>query len=182
MGEPPGQGSGTLHPSYTNPTSPPVSGIQLDGFFSDSCNAYVSEPALTAKNGNAFIPGWTRPFTAGALCASECHHDGELVIRIPEMWNGHLLTAGTPVPNKPAAWCGSGSADHWVESGVHQLRLLEPDGTGLCLTACRTGAANGSRRYLQLCGSQYGGPGAREAFAFGGELRKYPAQGYAGAR
>jgi Alpha/beta hydrolase domain len=96
MGEPPGQGSGTLNSSYTNPTSPPVNGIQLDGFFPDSCNAYVSEPALTAKNGSPFIPGCTPPATAGALCLSDCHHDGEFVIRIPDNWNGHLLTAGTP--------------------------------------------------------------------------------------
>jgi hypothetical protein len=95
MGEPPGQGSGTLHSSYTNPTAPAVSGIQLDGYFPDSCNAYVSEPALTAKNGSPFIPGCTPPTTPGALCVSGCHHDGEFVIRIPDEWNGHLLPIKT---------------------------------------------------------------------------------------
>ena len=96
MGQPSGQGSGTLNSSYANPTSPPVSGIQLDGYFPDSCNAYVSEPALTAKNGTPFIRGCVPPPTPGALCVAECHHDAEFVIRIPDSWNGHLLTAGTP--------------------------------------------------------------------------------------
>ena len=96
MGEPPGQGSGTLHSAYTNPTSPPVSGLQIDGYFPDACNAFVAEPALTAKNGSPFIQGCAPPPTPGALCVLACHHDGQFVIRIPDTWNGHLLTAGTP--------------------------------------------------------------------------------------
>src|SRR2546422_6293351 len=36
MGFPP-PGSGTLNSKYTAPTSPPVSGIQIDGYFPDAC-------------------------------------------------------------------------------------------------------------------------------------------------
>jgi hypothetical protein len=96
MGLPPNQGAGTLNSHYTNPTSPPVTGMQLDGYFPDSCNAFVGEPALTGKNGSPFIKGCTPPPTPGALCLSDCHHDGQFVIRIPDTWDGHLLTAGTP--------------------------------------------------------------------------------------
>jgi hypothetical protein len=94
MGFPP-PGSGTLNSHYTNPTSPAVIGLQLDGYFPDGCNAFVPEPALTSKAGLPFIKGCTPPVGAGT-CATDCHHDAQFVIRIPDTWNGHLLTAGTP--------------------------------------------------------------------------------------
>ncbi|HEX6547575.1 MAG TPA: tannase/feruloyl esterase family alpha/beta hydrolase [Candidatus Dormibacteraeota bacterium] len=94
MGYPP-PGSGTLNSKYTNPTTPAVAGLQLDGWFADDgCNAYQVEPALTAKNGAPFIPGCTP--APGGTCAAECHHDAQFVIRIPDGWNGTLLSAGTP--------------------------------------------------------------------------------------
>lgn len=100
MGFPP-PGSGSLNSNKTNPTSPAVSGLQIDGYFHDDCNAYQVEPALvTAPNPNdtnapqPFIPGCT-PATTGT-CAAQCHHDGSFVIRVPDDWDGHLLTAGTP--------------------------------------------------------------------------------------
>src|SRR5438874_8283732 len=95
MGFPP-PGSGTLNSKYTNPTSPPVRGIQIDGYFPDSCNAFQPEPALTAKDGSPFIPGCTPPVVPGQTCTTGCHHDAQFVIRIPDTWDGHLLTAGTP--------------------------------------------------------------------------------------
>jgi fermentation-respiration switch protein FrsA (DUF1100 family) len=95
MGSPP-PGSGTLNSKYTTPTAPPVAGIQIDGYFPDGCNAFQAEPALTAKDGTPFIPGCTPPPTLGQTCFSECHHDAQFVIRIPDSWDGHLLTAGTP--------------------------------------------------------------------------------------
>jgi hypothetical protein len=94
MGFPP-PGSGTLNSHYTNPTSPAVIGLQLDGYFPDGCNAFVPEPALTSKAGLPFIKGCTPPVGAGT-CATDCHHDAQFVIRIPDTWSGHLLTAGTP--------------------------------------------------------------------------------------
>jgi hypothetical protein len=94
MGFPP-PGSGTLNSHYTNPTSPAISGLQLDGYFPDGCNAFVLEPALTSKAGLPFIKGCAPPVGAGT-CATDCHHDAQFVIRIPDTWNGRLLTAGTP--------------------------------------------------------------------------------------
>jgi hypothetical protein len=94
MGFPP-PGSGTLNSHYTIPTSPAVSGLQLDGYFPDGCNAFLTEPALTSKAGLPFIQGCTPPPGAGT-CISACHHDAQFVIRIPDDWNGHLMTAGTP--------------------------------------------------------------------------------------
>jgi len=94
MGFPP-PGSGTVNSHYTNPTAPAVTGLQLDGYFPDGCNAFVPEPALTSKAGLPFIKGCTPPIGAGT-CATDCHHDGQFVIRIPDSWNGRLLTAGTP--------------------------------------------------------------------------------------
>ena len=47
MGFPP-PGSGTLNSHYSNPTAPPVSGLQIDGWFPDACDAFQAEPALTA--------------------------------------------------------------------------------------------------------------------------------------
>src|SRR5258708_21979445 len=95
MGFPP-PGSGTLNSKYSNPTSPPVSGLQIDGYFADDCNAFQAEPALTAKDGSVFIPGCTPPPVPGQTCVSGCHHDAQFVLRIPDSWDGHLLTAGTP--------------------------------------------------------------------------------------
>src|ERR1700687_5206201 len=95
MGFPP-PGSGTLNSKYSNPTAPAVSGIQIDGYSPDAGNAFQVEPALTAKDGSLFIPGCTPPPTVGQTCVSGCHHDAQFVIRIPDRWDGHLLTAGTP--------------------------------------------------------------------------------------
>ena len=94
MGLPPEQGAGTLHSKYTHPTPTPVGGLQIDGWFEDGCNAFLQEPALTSKVGQPFIPGCTPP--PGGTCSSSCHHDGQFVIRIPDTWDGHLLTSGTP--------------------------------------------------------------------------------------
>jgi alpha/beta hydrolase family protein len=94
MGFPP-PGSGSLNSNKSNATSPAVSGLQIDGYFHDSCNAYQVETALVNyKTSATFIPGCT-PTTTGT-CASNCHHDAQFVIRIPDAWDGHLLTAGTP--------------------------------------------------------------------------------------
>src|SRR5437764_1613431 len=95
MGFPP-PGSGTLNSKYSQPTSPPVSGIQIDGYFPDACNAFQAEPALTAKDGTPFIPGCTPPPVLGQTCVDACHHDAQFVLRIPDSWDGHLMTAGTP--------------------------------------------------------------------------------------
>ena len=95
MGFPP-PGSGTLNSHYTNPTSPAVAGLQLEGYFADGCNAFVAEPALVAKNGSPFVSGCTPPPSPEATCVSACHHDGQFVVRIPDTWDGHLLAAGTP--------------------------------------------------------------------------------------
>src|SRR5438094_4081122 len=95
MGFPP-PGSGTLNSKYTNPTAPPVSGLQIDGYFPDACNAFQFEPAVRAKDGTPFIPGCTPPPVPGQTCTTGCHHDSQFVIRIPDAWDGHLLTTGTP--------------------------------------------------------------------------------------
>ncbi len=95
MGFPP-PGAGTLNSKYSNPAGPPVSGLQIDGYWPDACNAFQAEPALTAKDGTPFIPGCTPPPTLGQTCVSGCHHDAQFVLRIPDNWNGHLLTSGTP--------------------------------------------------------------------------------------
>ena len=87
MGFPP-PGAGTLNSKYTNPTSPPVSGLQIDGYFADACNAFQAEPALTAKDGTPFLPGCTPPPVPGQTCVSGCHHDAQFVIRIPDGWDG----------------------------------------------------------------------------------------------
>jgi len=94
MGFPP-PGSGTLNSHYTNPTTPAVSGLQLDGYFADGCNAFLPEPALTSKAGLPFIKGCIPALDAGT-CAADCHHDAQFVIRIPDGWNGRLLSSGTP--------------------------------------------------------------------------------------
>lgn len=93
MGYPP-PGSGTLNSHYTHPTAPAVPGLQLDGYWPDGCNAFQVEPVLTNKAGQPWVPGCTpRP---GGTCTIACHHDGAFVIRIPDSWRGHLVTAGTP--------------------------------------------------------------------------------------
>jgi hypothetical protein len=94
MGYPP-PGSGTLNSHYTHPTSPPVPGLQIDGFWADGCNAFQPEPVLVAKNGAPFFPG-CKPPTGSGTCVDGCHNDGSFVIRIPDSWNGRLMTAGTP--------------------------------------------------------------------------------------
>jgi hypothetical protein len=95
MGSPPPR-AGALHSKYSNPTATPVRGIQIDGWFPDGCNAFQVEPALTARDGTPFLPGCTPPPVPGQTCLSGCHHDSQFVIRIPDAWDGHLLTSGTP--------------------------------------------------------------------------------------
>ena len=95
MGFPP-PGTGTLNSNKTAPTAPAVAGIQIHGYFADGCNAFQVEPALTAKNGALFIKGCAPPPTVGGTCVADCHHDAQLVLRIPDTWSGRLLTAGTP--------------------------------------------------------------------------------------
>src|SRR5437763_2430321 len=95
MGFPP-PGSGTLNSKYSTPTAPPVGGLQIDGWWPDACDAFQVEPALIAKDGSPFIPGCVPPLVAGQTCLADCHHDGQFVLRIPDRWDGHLLTAGTP--------------------------------------------------------------------------------------
>src|SRR5438105_4391590 len=60
MGFPP-PGSGSLNSHYVHPTSPPVPGLQLYGYFPGGCSNFVAEPALAAKNGAPFMPGCTPP-------------------------------------------------------------------------------------------------------------------------
>src|SRR2546430_15745238 len=64
MGFPP-PGSGTLNSHYTQPTTPPVSGLQIDRGVPDACNAFQVEPAQTAKTGTPVSPGCTPPPTIG---------------------------------------------------------------------------------------------------------------------
>src|SRR5262249_15867420 len=83
---------------YTDTTSPPVPGLQLDGYWPDACNAYLKEPDLFNKANppQPWIPGCTPPDTPGQTCSSDCPQHGEFVIRIPDDCDGHLVTAGTP--------------------------------------------------------------------------------------
>jgi hypothetical protein len=102
MGFPP-PGSGSLNSKSSNATAPAVPGLQIDGYFPDGCNAFQAEPAaLTAAQTSGvpapapFLPGCTPPTVAGQTCVSACHQDGSFVLRIPDSWDGHLLSAGTP--------------------------------------------------------------------------------------
>src|SRR5262249_33584362 len=93
---PPPPPSAELQSKSSTPPTPPVRGLQIDGYFPDACNAFQAEPALVAKDGSPFIPGCTPPPVLGQTCLLGCHHDGQFVLRIPDSWDGHLLSAGTP--------------------------------------------------------------------------------------
>lgn len=88
--------SGSLDSRYSNPAKTAVPGLQIDGYWRDGCNAFQSEPDLTNKSGQAWIPGCTPPATSGQTCFTDCHHDAQFVLRIPDDWKGTLVTAGTP--------------------------------------------------------------------------------------
>ena len=71
--------SGALHSKYANAPEGPVPGLQVDGYFKDSCSNFQQEPTT-------FIPA----------CSNGLRHQGQFVIRVPNNWNGTLLVAGTP--------------------------------------------------------------------------------------
>lgn len=73
------QESGALHSKYAEPPERAVPGLQIDGYFNDSCSDYQTEPTT-------FIPP----------CANGMRHQGQFVLRVPNDWNGKLMVAGTP--------------------------------------------------------------------------------------
>jgi len=74
------RGNGTLHSSKTQLTTEPVPGVQIDGWFPDSCDRYAPE-------NNTFLPA----------CNGAFRHNGQFVLRIPNDWDGeHLVVGGTP--------------------------------------------------------------------------------------
>lgn len=69
-----------LHSKDTNYTDDPVPGIQIDGFFPDSCDNVQGEST-------SFVP----------RCSNGLRRNGQFAIRIPNAWDGeHLVVAGTP--------------------------------------------------------------------------------------
>lgn len=74
------RGNGSLHASSTRLTQEPVPGVQVEGWFPDSCAHFEVE-------NNTFMP----------MCANGLRHNGQFVIRVPNDWDGeHLVVAGTP--------------------------------------------------------------------------------------
>ncbi|MBW3659243.1 MAG: tannase/feruloyl esterase family alpha/beta hydrolase, partial [Actinobacteria bacterium] len=72
--------SGSLHSEHTDHVDAPVPGLQIEGWFPDSCDHYQPET-------NDFMPA----------CDDGMRHNGQFVIRIPNDWDGvHLVVGGTP--------------------------------------------------------------------------------------
>jgi hypothetical protein len=69
-----------LQSAYTEYPEQAVPGIQIEGWFPDSCDHYEPEPT-------SFMP----------RCANGLRHNSQFVIRIPFDWNGeHLVITGAP--------------------------------------------------------------------------------------
>lgn len=74
------RGNGSIHSNLTELTDVAVPGLQIEGWFDDSCDNFAPET-------NTFIPA----------CDNGLRRNGQFVIRIPDDWDGeHLLVAGTP--------------------------------------------------------------------------------------
>ncbi len=72
--------NGSLHATATQLTTEPVPGVQIEGWFPDSCDHFQPE-------NNTFIPA----------CDNGLRHNSQFVIRIPNDWDGeHLVVGGTP--------------------------------------------------------------------------------------
>ncbi|MGI9016138.1 MAG: cell wall-binding repeat-containing protein [Euzebya sp.] len=70
----------SLNSTLTTYTDTAVPGLQIEGWFPDSCSRYEIEH-------NTFIPA----------CPDGHRHNGQFVIRIPDDWDGeHLVVAGAP--------------------------------------------------------------------------------------
>jgi hypothetical protein len=187
MGFPP-PGSGTLNSHYTNPTAPPVPGLQLDGWFPDGCDAFQVEPVLVNRVGQPFLPGCVPPAGAGT-CKADCHHDSQFVIRIPDGWNGRLLTAGTPGIRDAFASdlvLSDFALEHgWAYASQDKGNMganfyhAGPDETQGCGTAWCPGKAiaewnlrmrqttRSARALLNSVANQYGVPGVIRSYAAG---------------
>ncbi len=71
----------TLHSELTQFPPDAVPGLQMEGWFPDSCDRYEAEAAV------AFMP----------TCPGGMRHNGQFVLRIPDSWDGvHLVVAGAP--------------------------------------------------------------------------------------
>jgi putative cell wall-binding protein len=74
------RGSGSIHSKLTRFPQEPVPGVQIEGWFPDSCDHYAVE-------NNSFMP----------RCSNGLRRNGQFVIRVPNGWDGqHLVVAGTP--------------------------------------------------------------------------------------
>lgn len=72
--------NGSLHSRLTRFPERKVPGVQVEGWFPDSCDHREREPT-------PFIP----------TCAERLRHNGQFLIRVPNNWDGvHLIVAGTP--------------------------------------------------------------------------------------
>lgn len=72
--------NGSIHSNLSDLPDQPVPGLQIEGWFPDSCDHVALETTT-------FIPA----------CPGGFRHNGQFVIRIPDDWDGeHLVVAGTP--------------------------------------------------------------------------------------